>query len=95
MLLEYCAQRFEPGVHYPEVEVNDRLRELHDDYAMLRRYLVDRARSTSDQAGSAADVHPVRWWPDRDVMQVRLAAQQKAVAAHGGSGEVGVGHASP
>jgi hypothetical protein len=39
--LDYCAQRFEPGVRYSEPEVNDTLRELHDDYAMLRRYLVD------------------------------------------------------
>ena len=26
---------------YPEAEVNDVLRRYHDDYAALRRYLVD------------------------------------------------------
>jgi hypothetical protein len=41
VVLDYCAQRFEPGVRYSEAQVNDTLRTLHDDYAMLRRYLVD------------------------------------------------------
>ena len=41
LVLEYAATRFEPGVAYAEPVVNDRLRELHDDYATLRRYLVD------------------------------------------------------
>jgi hypothetical protein len=41
VVLDYCAQRFEPGVRYSEADVNDALRRLHDDYAMLRRYLVD------------------------------------------------------
>jgi hypothetical protein len=41
LVLEYAATRFEPGVAYAEPDVNDRLRELHDDYATLRRYLVD------------------------------------------------------
>jgi hypothetical protein len=41
IVLDYVAQRFDPGVRYTEAQVNDALRELHDDYAMLRRYLVD------------------------------------------------------
>lgn len=41
VVLDYCAQVFEPGVRYPEAEVNARLGALFDDYAMLRRYLVD------------------------------------------------------
>ena len=32
---------FEPGVAYPEKEVNQRLAILHPDVASLRRYLVD------------------------------------------------------
>jgi hypothetical protein len=40
-LLNLLAQRFEPGEQYDETEVNRRLREVHDDVAMLRRYLVD------------------------------------------------------
>jgi hypothetical protein len=41
MLLNHIAQRFEPGVRYPESAVNHELRDLHDDYAALRRYLID------------------------------------------------------
>lgn len=35
------AGRFEKGVDYTEREVNDFLGGYHDDYASLRRYLVD------------------------------------------------------
>lgn len=41
LVLEYVAGRFEPDRPYAEQEVNDTLLELHDDYAALRRYLVD------------------------------------------------------
>lgn len=41
VLLDHVAQRFEIGVRYAEGEVNRRLRNAHDDYAALRRYLVD------------------------------------------------------
>jgi hypothetical protein len=41
VLLNHVAQLFEVGVRYEEGEVNLRLRNLHDDYAALRRYLVD------------------------------------------------------
>ena len=41
VLLEHVALRFEVGVRYKESEVNLILRNLHDDYATLRRYLVD------------------------------------------------------
>lgn len=41
IVLNYIAQVFEPGVRYPEKEVNTALRAFHDDYAALRRYLVD------------------------------------------------------
>jgi hypothetical protein len=41
VVLEYVATRFESGRTYTEPEVNERLQELHDDYASLRRYLVD------------------------------------------------------
>ena len=41
VLLDHIAQLFEVGVRYQEGEVNLRLRHLHDDYATLRRYLVD------------------------------------------------------
>lgn len=41
VVLDHLAQRFEIGQHYTEAEVNDSLREVHDDVAMLRRWLVD------------------------------------------------------
>ena len=41
VVLDALAQRFEPGERYPETEVNNRLRDAHDDVAALRRYLVD------------------------------------------------------
>ena len=41
VVLDHLAQRFEPGRRYEEVEVNRTLREVHDDVAALRRYLVE------------------------------------------------------
>jgi hypothetical protein len=41
LVLEYLADRFEPGVDYAEADVNELLFEFHDDYPALRRYLVD------------------------------------------------------
>lgn len=41
ILLDHVAQLFEVGVRYREGEVNLKLRRLYDDYAALRRYLVD------------------------------------------------------
>lgn len=41
VVLDYLAQSFEPGVRYEETKVNRILGSFHDDYAALRRYLVD------------------------------------------------------
>jgi hypothetical protein len=41
VVLEHIVLAFEPGVRYPEKEVNAVLRAWNDDYAALRRYLVD------------------------------------------------------
>ncbi|MDP4507942.1 DUF2087 domain-containing protein [Nonomuraea sp. G32] len=41
VVLRYIAMVFEPGMRYPEKDVNVALRAFHDDYAALRRYLVD------------------------------------------------------
>jgi hypothetical protein len=41
VVLDWLAGLFEPGKAYPESEVNERLGEVHPDYAALRRYLVD------------------------------------------------------
>jgi hypothetical protein len=41
LLLDQVAQAFEPGRRYPEIAVNEILRDLYDDHASLRRHLVD------------------------------------------------------
>jgi len=41
VLLDHIAQLFDVGVRYRETEVNRILLGLHEDYAALRRYLVD------------------------------------------------------
>jgi hypothetical protein len=41
VLLDRLAQVFAPGHHCSEAEVNRVLREVYEDVAALRRYLVD------------------------------------------------------
>lgn len=41
VVLQYLVERFAPNRPYPEREVNDLLREAHEDVATLRRELVD------------------------------------------------------
>jgi hypothetical protein len=41
VVLDFLAQRFEPGRVYPERQVNFILGRFHDDFAALRRFLVD------------------------------------------------------
>jgi hypothetical protein len=41
VLLEHIAAVFEPGVRYPERDVDAILRAWHADHATLRRYLID------------------------------------------------------
>ncbi|MDP9441804.1 MAG: DUF2087 domain-containing protein, partial [Actinomycetota bacterium] len=41
VVLDWLADRFEPGVTYPERDVNLLLGIAHADVAALRRYLVD------------------------------------------------------
>jgi hypothetical protein len=41
VVLTRLVLEFEAGVRYPERVVNETLRRFHDDYAALRRYLVD------------------------------------------------------
>jgi hypothetical protein len=51
-LLRHLAERFEPGRSYREAEVNAALREVHDDHATLRRYLVDAGLLRRDDDGA-------------------------------------------
>jgi hypothetical protein len=61
LVLDHLAQEFEPGRRYAETEVNEVLARYHDDYASLRRYLVDEgllAREGGDywRAGGTVEV---------------------------------------
>jgi hypothetical protein len=47
-VLNHLAQEFEPGQYYEEREVNRILKRYHDDYATLRRYLVDESFLSRD-----------------------------------------------
>jgi hypothetical protein len=41
VILKHMVKDFEPGVKYPEAQVNKILGRYHDDFAALRRYMVD------------------------------------------------------
>jgi hypothetical protein len=41
VILEHMVAAFEPGMKYPEREVDAVLRAWHPDYVSLRRYLID------------------------------------------------------
>jgi DNA-binding transcriptional ArsR family regulator len=41
VILNHLVKNFEPGVQYPESQVNQTLRRYHEDTAALRRYMVD------------------------------------------------------
>jgi len=49
LLLDAVAQAFEPGVRYPEAAVSGFLATIHDDFAALRRYLVDAGFMSREQ----------------------------------------------
>jgi len=49
-VLRHIVKRFEPGARYSEKQVNEMLRQVHDDTATLRRALVDE-RLLARQAG--------------------------------------------
>jgi hypothetical protein len=60
VILERLAQEFEPGLRYDEREVSFRLQMFHEDYAALRRYLVDegfltRAEGVYSRSGGRSD----------------------------------------
>ncbi|MDF2630108.1 MAG: hypothetical protein K0R39_3939 [Symbiobacteriaceae bacterium] len=41
VVLAHLAAQFEPGVRYPERQVNETLKRFHEDFCTLRRNLVD------------------------------------------------------
>lgn len=50
VVLDHVAGVFEVGLHYPEREVDALLRVFHDDYAALRRHLVDEGFLSRDHS---------------------------------------------
>ncbi len=61
VVLDHIARVFEPGVRYPETDVNAFLRAFHPDHAMLRRSLVDEGFLARDhgiywRAGGGVDL---------------------------------------
>jgi hypothetical protein len=61
VVLDHLVRVFEPGVRYPEREVNALLAVWHPDVAALRRYLVDEGLLTRDagvywRSGGRVDV---------------------------------------
>jgi hypothetical protein len=49
IVLTRLALEFEAGVRYPERLINETLKRFHDDYAALRRYLVDEGFLTREK----------------------------------------------
>ena len=63
VLLRYLAETiFEPGVAYPEKEVNQRLGLVNPDVASLRRYLVD--LHFMSRTKGVYRLEPATAWPD-------------------------------
>jgi hypothetical protein len=69
-VLRWLADDFQPGLRYPEAEVNRIISRRHPDFATLRRYLVDeeliqRRRSIYWRTGTVPNVgHDPASWPD-------------------------------
>lgn len=62
VVLRHVAEMtFEPGVEYPEKEVNQRLALLHPDTASFRRYLVDEGFMSRERG--LYTLLPRRNWP--------------------------------
>ncbi len=57
-ILRHVVQVFEPGARYTEKQVNEALGRFHEDYASLRRYLVDRGMIVREADGT-------KYWRER------------------------------
>lgn len=84
LLLDEIAQAFEPGVRYPEGEVNRVLGAMFSDYCALRRYLVDegllaRAEGQYWRSGGPVGVdvahEPAKYWRSGGPLQLTAAHQ--------------------
>lgn len=48
VIMKWVANHFQPGVRYPEADLNDILKPLHSDYASLRRFLIEHKLMTRE-----------------------------------------------
>lgn len=55
-LFNIIIEKFDKNVEYTETEINDILKELYSDYAILRRYMVDYEYLTRDMYGKRYSV---------------------------------------
>lgn len=53
IILQILLLRFEPETVYTELEVNDILREAHDDFVTIRRYMIEYGFMTRSRDGAA------------------------------------------
>ena len=51
VVLRWLATKFQPGTHYTEKQVNTILKEAHEDFATLRRSLVDYGYMRRERGG--------------------------------------------
>lgn len=80
VVLEHVAAAFEPGVRYPEREVDAMLRAWYADHAALRRYLVDEQLLARD----GGEYWRIGGWVDTSRPVPAAAADQRTrVAAYG------------
>jgi hypothetical protein len=70
-VLRWLAEKFQPGRSYPEAEVNRIIGRHHNDFATLRRHLVDeelmqRRHGVYWRTGSVPNVgHDPASWPSQ------------------------------
>jgi hypothetical protein len=47
--MKWVANHFEHDIRYPEAALNEQLKQLHPDFASLRRYLIDHKLMARDK----------------------------------------------
>lgn len=53
VILKYLSQKFQKNKRYTEKEVNEIIKSIHEDYAALRRYLIQYGFMDREDNGSA------------------------------------------
>ncbi|VAW35672.1 hypothetical protein MNBD_CHLOROFLEXI01-386 [hydrothermal vent metagenome] len=49
IIMKWVANHFATNTHYPEAALNEQLKQLHPDFASLRRYLIDHKLMARDK----------------------------------------------